>query len=120
MQLGCGGRSGQPHGGLLVLDDVLSAVDLPVAQAMFDGLQTRERDTVLMVLSSPLPLLHRMDVVVVCEAGEVVDVGPPAEVLAIPATHHERAGWKAGGNLCRKTLLPRCPSARAAQRERRK
>ena len=35
--------SGQPQGALLVLDDVLSAVDLPVAQAMFDGLGERAR-----------------------------------------------------------------------------
>lgn len=73
---------------LLVLDDVLSAVDQETEQALIDGLEQSQgpRPTTLLV-SHRMSALARMDKIVVLEDGRVVDQGTHAELIERPGPY---------------------------------
>lgn len=85
---------------LLVLDDVLSAVDQKTEQRLIDALERvattergdRGRPTTVLV-SHRMSVLARADKVVVLEGGRKVDEGPHAELIQRPGPY--RDAWMA-------------------------
>jgi ABC-type multidrug transport system fused ATPase/permease subunit len=69
---------------VVLLDDVLSAVDAHVASAIFSGvcLALRDSGRAVLLVTHGLQFLARCDAVVVLDRGRVVAQGPAAQVLA--------------------------------------
>lgn len=81
---------------LLLLDDVLSAVDHRTEQELIRMLEERwksQGNFTSVIVSHRMSVLERTDVVMVMDEGRVVDQGTHAELLTRPGLYQE--AWKA-------------------------
>jgi ABC-type multidrug transport system fused ATPase/permease subunit len=81
-------------GDLVLLDDVLSAVDHETEAALVGdpgGLGLSDRRPTVVIVSHRVSALRHCDRVVVLEGGRVVDQGSPAELLRRPGLFLETA-----------------------------
>jgi subfamily B ATP-binding cassette protein MsbA len=69
---------------LLLLDEPTNALDAETEQAFQDALRTFSQGRTVVVVAHRLSTVMAADQVVVLEAGRVVEVGPPQELLARP------------------------------------
>ena len=67
---------------LVVLDEFTSQLDPATEERVLDALHDQLRDTTVVMVAHREAVARRADRLVVVEDGEVVDQGPPAEVLA--------------------------------------
>ena len=81
---------------ILVLDDALSAVDAGTEEEILGGLQTVMRGRTSIIVSHRISTVRGADLILVLDAGRVVERGTHDELLA-------REGWYAG--MHRKQLL---------------
>jgi ATP-binding cassette subfamily B protein len=74
---------------LLVLDDVLSAVDPETEGRILAGLRERAARQTTVLVANRLSALRRADLILVLEGGRVVDQGTHAELVARPGLYRE-------------------------------
>ncbi len=74
---------------VLVLDDVLSAVDAATEQALVSELANRARRPTTVIVSNRLSALERADQILVLESGRCVDRGTHQELVARPGSYRE-------------------------------
>jgi len=67
---------------LLILDEATNALDADSERGILDRLRARQQGTTTLVIAHRLQTLHHADLVVVLEAGRIVESGPPAALLA--------------------------------------
>ena len=81
---------------LLVLDEATSAVDPATEQRLTRALDTLTRGRTTLTIAHRLSTAEAADLVVVVEAGEVVDVGPHRELVErSPVYQRLHASWAA-------------------------
>jgi len=83
-------------GDVLILDDVLSAVDHETEAElveMLSGLSGNAGAPTVFIASHRLSALHRADLILVLERGRLVDLGTHQELLSRPGPYRET--WKA-------------------------
>jgi ABC-type multidrug transport system fused ATPase/permease subunit len=71
----------EKNGGILLLDEVSSSVDLETERVMQDIIKTEFEEYTVIAVSHRLHMVMEFDTVVVMDIGEIVEVGNPA-VLA--------------------------------------
>ena len=76
-------------GPVLVLDDVLSAVDPATERALVDDLRRRRDRPTTLLVSNRLSALVHADQILVLEGGRRVDLGTHAELLARPGPYRD-------------------------------
>ena len=69
-------------GALLMLDDVLSAVDHHTEQQLLDSLTAGRRTPTTAIVANRLSALQHADIIVVLNGGQVVDQGTHSELVA--------------------------------------
>lgn len=69
---------------ILLLDEPTNALDVETEQAFQAALQTFSRGRTVVVIAHRLSTVRSADQVIVLDAGRVVEVGSPAELLARP------------------------------------
>ena len=77
---------------LLILDDVLSAVDHDTERVLVDRIHALATARSILVVSHRISVLERADRVVVLERGRVVDEGPHRELVAREGPYRE--AWR--------------------------
>ena len=77
---------------LLILDDVLSAVDHDTERVLVDRIHALATARSMLVVSHRISVLERADRVVVLERGRVVDEGPHRELVTREGPY--RAAWR--------------------------
>lgn len=70
------------HPRVLILDEATSALDLPTEREALESLQRLAADRTAIVISHRLSAVQIADRVAVVDAGRVVEVGTPADLLA--------------------------------------
>lgn len=93
--LGLGG--GGSEGGILLLDEVSSSVDLKTERTMQEIISVEFENYTIMAVSHRLDMIMDFDRVVVMDKGEVVEIGSPRQLVEV---ENSRFGdlWRAGGN----------------------
>jgi ATP-binding cassette, subfamily B, bacterial len=83
--------------GLLVLDEATSAVDPETERALTEALARLAEGRTMVSIAHRLSTAEAADLVVVFDAGEVVELGPHADLVAAGGTYAQltRAGWEA-------------------------
>ncbi len=79
--------------GILILDDILSAVDLHTELAIIEGIRRRRAGRTTIFITHRLRILPQLDRVLVLDHGRLVADGPLAEALA--ASSWLRDAWEA-------------------------
>ena len=74
---------------VLLLDDVLSAVDHDTERALVGQIYERVRSRATVLVSHRLSVLERADFVLVLEAGRIADRGPHAELITRAGSYRE-------------------------------
>ncbi|MCB9676612.1 MAG: ABC transporter ATP-binding protein [Alphaproteobacteria bacterium] len=74
---------------VLMLDDVLSAVDHRTEQQLVDALKSRSPRPTTVIVAHRVSALQHADVIAVMEGGRVVDSGTHAELVARPGLYRE-------------------------------
>ena len=78
---------------LLLLDDVLSAVDHNTEEQLIQAIYTRNPQCTTLIVSHRMSVLQKADRVIVLENGQLTDQGSPDELLAKDGSYS--AAWKA-------------------------
>jgi ATP-binding cassette, subfamily B, bacterial len=73
-----------PEPGLLVLDDITSAVDTETEQAIFDALEETLAEKTVLIISHRVSSIRQADRVLVLEKGRLVAQGTPDELACQP------------------------------------
>ena len=87
---------------LLILDDVLSAVDHDTERVLVDRIHGLTEARALLVVSHRISVLERADRVVVLDRGRVVDEGRHEELAARPGPYREAWRRQAGETAARR------------------
>jgi len=74
---------------MLVLDDVLSAVDQATERELIDTLESLEREATTIIVSHRMSVLERVDRVLVLDEGRKVAEGTHADLVGIPGPYRE-------------------------------
>jgi ABC-type multidrug transport system fused ATPase/permease subunit len=94
--MGLAGGKGEREGGVLLLDEVSSSVDVDTDRAMQKIIKREFEGYTIVMVSHRLDMVMDFDKVLVMDAGKVVEAGPPRELV-------EREGgrfrdlWLVGG-----------------------
>lgn len=87
------------HPDILILDEATNAVDGVTEMAIQGAIERLSGDTTMLLVAHRLNTLNRAQHVIVLKAGEVVQEGPPEQLLAVPgalqelyAAHHALEG----------------------------
>ncbi|KAI9148100.1 putative ABC multidrug transporter [Paramyrothecium foliicola] len=93
--LGLGG--GGTEGGLLVLDEMSSSVDLETERTMQEIIRVEFEKYTILAVSHRLDMIADFDKVVVMDRGQIVEAGNPRQLVQDP---NSRFGdlWRTGGN----------------------
>ena len=67
---------------LLILDEATNALDADTEAVILDRLRALQQNMTTLVIAHRLPTVRRADLVVVLDAGRVIEIGAPAELLA--------------------------------------
>ncbi|KAK8053968.1 ABC multidrug transporter [Apiospora saccharicola] len=94
--LSLGSTEGGAEGGVLLLDEVSSSVDLETERAMQKIIRVEFRHYTMVAVSHRLDMIMDFDRVVVMSNGEIIEVGPP-KVLAEDETTRFGELCRAGG-----------------------
>ena len=78
-----------PRPGLLVLDDITSAVDTETEHAIFAGLETWLAEKTTLIISHRVTSIQQADRVLVLEHGRLVAEGSPEELALQPGYYQE-------------------------------
>ena len=78
---------------LLLLDDVLSAVDHHTEDHLIQAIYSREPQCTTLIVSHRMSVLQKADRVIVLENGQVTDQGSPETLLAKGGSY--AAAWRA-------------------------
>lgn len=81
------------HQRLLLLDDVLSAVDHHTEERLIQAIYQREPQCTALIVSHRMSVLQRADRVIVLEEGRLIDQGTPQELILRAGPYAE--AWKA-------------------------
>ena len=87
---------------LLILDDVLSAVDHDTERVLVERIHGLTEARALLVVSHRISVLERADRVVVLDRGRVVDEGRHEELAARPGPYREAWRRQAGETAARR------------------
>jgi ATP-binding cassette subfamily B protein len=77
---------------VLMLDDVLSAVDHTTEQQLVDALKSRDPRPTTVIVAHRVSALQHADVIAVMEGGRIVDSGTHEELIARPGLYSDI--WK--------------------------
>ncbi len=77
---------------LLILDNVLSAVDYETERILLDHILKRKRTKSQLIVSHRVQALERSDFILVMENGSIVDQGTHQELIKRPGLYYET--WK--------------------------
>ncbi|MEM9987589.1 MAG: ABC transporter ATP-binding protein, partial [Bacteroidota bacterium] len=78
-----------PQPGLLILDDVTSAVDTETEHAIFDALDDWLADKTTLIISHRVTSIQQADRVLVLEDGKLVQEGSPEQLAETPGYYQE-------------------------------
>jgi subfamily B ATP-binding cassette protein MsbA len=67
---------------LLVLDEATNALDAEAEHVVLERLHAARGDMAMLVIAHRLNTVRHADIVVVLDAGRVIEIGPPSELLA--------------------------------------
>ena len=74
---------------ILLLDDVLSAVDSETETSILEGLKDWTKDLTALIVAHRLSAVTHADEILVLEAGRVVERGTHADLLALKGRYSE-------------------------------
>jgi ABC-type multidrug transport system fused ATPase/permease subunit len=66
----------------LILDEATNALDADSEAIVLDRLQDLQRSTTTLVIAHRLQTVRHADLVIVLDAGRVIELGPPATLIA--------------------------------------
>jgi len=92
-----------PEPGLLVLDDITSAVDTETEQAIFAALEETLADKTVLIISHRVSSIQQADRVLVLEKGRLVAQGTPDELARKPGYYQQIANVQANSQRLTKT-----------------
>ena len=92
-----------PKPGLLVLDDITSAVDTETERAIFAALETELTDKTVLIISHRVSSIEQADRVIVLEGGRIVAQGTPAQLADQPGYFQQIKRVQAAGQRLTKT-----------------
>ncbi|WP_085314297.1 ABC transporter transmembrane domain-containing protein [Derxia lacustris] len=82
---------------VLLLDEATSALDTESEKLVQEGLEAAMRGRTTLVIAHRLSTVRKADLIVVVEAGRVVEMGPPGELLARGGMYARLAGLQPDG-----------------------
>ncbi|WP_084544814.1 ABC transporter transmembrane domain-containing protein [Derxia gummosa] len=82
---------------VLLLDEATSALDTESEKLVQQGLEAAMRGRTTLVIAHRLSTVRKADLIVVVDGGRVVEMGPPAELLAQGGMYARLAGMQVAG-----------------------
>lgn len=91
-------QNARRDGGLLLLDEVSSSVDIDTERAMHAVIQREFKGCTIVMVSHRLEMVMDFDVVVVMDKGEVVETGAPRALVEMEKSRFKEL-WEASGRI---------------------